>query len=97
MRAQEFYDYMKTKTYIEKGVEKFYTDTAIEGRINHLRNLEDIFNVDLDLKCISCQTGKLFLQEIRNKNIEDLRHTPLSNAFRHYFEFATGVYIGRIF
>ena len=97
MRVQAFYDYMKTKTYIEKGKEKFYTDTAIEGRINHLRTLEDIFNVDLDLNFIRCQTGKLFLQEIRNKNIEDLKHTPLSNAFRHYFEFATGIYIGRIF
>lgn len=37
------------------------------------------------------------LKDIRAAKIEDLAHTPLSNAFRHYLEFATGIYIDKIF
>ena len=51
-------------------------------------NNEKIINIDI---------GKRFLIEIRAANIEDLAHTPLSNAFRHYFNFATGIYIDKIF
>lgn len=97
MRAQKFVDVMKTKTYKEKGVTKHYSDYAIESRLNLLKNLESIFNINLDDKVKSIETGKQFLVDIRNKHIEDLAHTPYSNAFRHYFECMTGIYIGKIF
>lgn len=97
MRAQKFIDVMKTKTYKEKGQIKHYSDYAIEIRLNLLRNLENIFNINLDDKVASIAAGKQFLIDIRNKHIEDLAHTPYSNAFRHYFECMTGIYIGKIF
>lgn len=97
MRAQKFIDEMKNKTYKEKGQIKHYSDYAIETRLNLLKDLERIFNINLDDKVIDENAGKQFLIDIRNKKIEDLAHTPYSNAFRHYFECMTGIYIGRIF
>ncbi len=97
MRSQKFIDAMKAKTYKENGVTKHYSDYAIESRLCLLRNLEDIFNINLDDKVKSVDIGKQFLVDIRNKHIEDLAHTPYSNAFRHYFECMTGIYIGKIF
>lgn len=97
MREQKFIDAMKTKTYKEKGQLKHYSDYAIESRLNLLRNLENIFNINLDDKVVTIDVGKQFLIDIRNEHIEDLAHTPYSNAFRHYFQCMTGIYIGRIF
>lgn len=88
---------MKTRTYVEKGETKHYSNYAIESRLNLLKNLEDIFKIDLDDKVVSVSAGKQFLIDIRNRHIEDLAHTPYSNAFRHYFLCMTGIYIARIF
>ncbi len=97
MQVQTFRNQMKLKTYLKKGVIKHYTDSAIENRLYCLRELEKFCNNDLDEKCVSVECGKQFLRDIRNSNLEDLRHTKLSNAFRHYFNCVTGLCIGRIF
>lgn len=88
---------MKKKTYYEKGEIKHYSDFAIETRLNRLKKLEDIFHIDLDDKVESFSVAKEFLIAIRNKHIEDLAHTPYSNAFRHYYESMTGLCLGKIF
>ena len=97
MNTEKFINFMKNKTYIQKGEIKHYSIKAIESRLYKLRQLEEFFNINLDEKVLNLNTGIQFLKDIRNKKIEDLAHTPYSNAFRHYFECMTSKCIGRIF
>ena len=97
MRKNEFEKWMLTQKRIYNGKLDFYSESAIISRISSLNKLESHFNINIDDKITSIETAKQFLIEIRNANIEDLKHTPLSNAFRHYFKFATGIYIDKIF
>jgi len=97
MRRNEFKKWMMNQKRFYNGKWDFYTELATNSRISCLEKLELIFNIDIDEKVQSRSIADEFLNEIRNAHIEDLRHTPLSNAFRHYFKFATGNEIPRIF
>ncbi len=97
MRVENFIEYMRKRLRTHKGELIHYTETSITARVNALSRLEKHFNINIDDKCRNPEIAKNFLEEIRNANIEDLKHTPLSNAFRHYYKFLTGIYIGRIF
>lgn len=97
MRKEEFRNWMLNQKRKYMGKVENYSEYAIESRISCLVKLEEIFKIDLDEKVENRAKGEEFLIDIRNAHIEDLAHTPLSNAFRHYFKFATGVYIYKIF
>ncbi|MCM1009184.1 MAG: hypothetical protein NC485_14945 [Ruminococcus flavefaciens] len=97
MQIGKFTNYMRSKVYVHRGEVCHYTNSSINSRISCLKKLEDYFNIDIDTKVVSESVGIDFLKEIRANQLEDLRHTPLSNAFRHYFECMTGVAIKRIF
>lgn len=97
MRKAEFYKWFKTQKRVWRGKKDYYSENAIQSRIRCLEKLEYTFKIDLDNKVKSYDCACDFLREIREKNIEDLKHTPLSNAFRHYFEFAQGYKIDKIF
>ena len=97
MRRNEFKKWMMNQKRLYMGKWDFYTELATNSRISCLERLETIFNIDLDEKVKSISIAENFLNDIRKAHIEDLRHTPLSNAFRHYFKFATGQTIERIF
>lgn len=88
---------MRTQQRFHNGKLGYYSEQAINSRIASLEKLEYYFNIDIDSKVISVSSGEQFLKEIRNANLEDLKHTPLSNAFRHYFKFSTGIHIDKIF
>lgn len=97
MRKLEFKKWMMNKKRLYNGKLDYYSEYAVDSRISCLQKLEDYFKINLDTKVINIQIGEQFLRDIRNAKIEDLAHTPLSNAFRHYFEFATKLYINKIF
>ena len=91
MRKKEFKKWMMNQKRKYLGKYENYSELAVDSRISCLERLEYIFKIDLDDKTINKNVGEQFLIDIRNANIEDLKHTPLSNAFRHYFKFATGI------
>ena len=97
MRINEFKQWMMSQKRFYRGEWDFYTELAINSRILCLEKLETIFNIDIDEKVENRLIAENFLNDIRDAHIEDLKHTPLSNAFRHYFKFATGKTIERIF
>ena len=97
MRREEFKKWMLKKKRIYCGKEGTYSESAVESRIGYLIRLETHFKLNLDSKVVDEQTAIQFLKDIREAHIEDLRHTPLSNAIRHYYEFSTGLYINKIF
>ena len=97
MRKEEFKNWMQQQERFYKGKWGPYSESAINSRIVCLESLERYFDIDLDEVATDIVMGVDFLMEIRSANIEDLSHTPLSNAFRHYFKFATNLYIDRIF
>ena len=93
----EFKKWMMSQKRWYNGVYEYYSEQAVDSRIVCLQQLEWHFKISIDEKVKNVQTGIQFLKDIRAAKIEDLAHTPLSNAFRHYFEFATGIYIDKIF
>lgn len=97
MRREEFKKWMLKKKRVYCGIEGTYSEYAVETRISALQSLENYFKINLDDKVADEETAIKFLQEIREAHIEDLRNTPLSNAFRHYYEFTTALRIKRIF
>ena len=97
MRSIEFKKWMMGRKRFYNGKLDYYSELAVESRISCLKQLEEYFNIDLDIKVKDKNNGEQFLRDIRDAQIEDLAHTPLSNAFRHYFEFETGQHIERIF
>ena len=97
MKEIEFRNWMMGQKRNYQGKSDYYTEKAINKRVSSLKKLEKHFKIDLDSKVINLETAKEFLIDIRNAYIEDLAHTPLSNAFRRYFEFATGLSINKIF
>ena len=97
MKEEKFRVWLLKQKRRWNGKVDFYTENAVNSRVGCLKKLEIIFNIDLDEKVTRRNVAIEFLKEIRNKNIEDLKHTPLSNAFRHYYKFATGDFIDKIF
>lgn len=97
MNKEKFENFLQNKTYISKGKIKHYTSAGILTRISSLEELEDKFNFNIDT-IIQNRAGVIsLLKRIRTNNLEDLRHTPISNAVRHYYECMTGDKIERIF
>lgn len=97
MRQKEFKQWMMGEQRYYLGKWDYYTENAVDSRLSCLLRLESYFKIDLDSKVLNFETAKQFLTDIRNAKIEDLAHTPLSNAFRHYYKFATGETIEKIF
>lgn len=97
MRKEEFSNYLANKKRNHNGKIGFYSENSIKSRISCLQRLERHFNVDIENKVKDYETACQFLRDIRDAEIESLEHTPLSNAFRHYYEFSTGKVIERIF
>lgn len=98
MDAIGFKKYLENATYLKKGVETHYTENAISSRISKAQELESDLKINLDDFVISGEKILELLIKIRNAKIEDLAHTPKSNAARHYFAYKNnGKKIGRIF
>ena len=97
MKKEEFRNWMLKRKRMYNGKMDYYTETAVKSRISCLERLENHFNIDLDSKVTDKSIAEQFLQDIRDAKIENITRTPLSNAFRHYFEFATGLHIDRRF
>ena len=97
MKEEKFRVWLLEQKRYWNGKEDFYTENSVNSRVKCLKKLEKIFNIDIEEKIKNRDVAIKFLKEIRNRNIEDLKHTPLSNAFRHYYKFATGDFIDKIF
>ena len=88
---------MLNKKRYYNGELETYSEKMVDLRIHWLKELEKFFKVNLDEKTVNELLGREFLAKMRGAKIESLKNTPCSNAFRHYFEFKTGVRISKIF
>ena len=88
MDEEKFRDYL-LKTNHKK--------SATETRISKLKFVEFYFDINIDFIINDKEKVIYLLIQIRNADIEDRKHTPLSNAVRKYYECITNNRIGRIF
>ena len=97
MREKSFREWMMKQERFFCGKWGYYSENAVASRVACLNKLESHFKTNLDDWAKNRETAIKFLVKIRQANIEDLAHTPLSNAFRHYYNFVTGDKIEKIF
>ena len=97
MNKVGFKSYLDNKTYVQNGKKCRYSENAINSRIARLQECESYYGIDIDDIVHDYKKIIALLKQIRADHLEDLKHTPISNAVRHYFEYKTGLYIGRIF
>ena len=70
---------------------------ATQTRISKLKFVEFYFGINIDSIINDKKKVLSLLIQIRGEDIEDRKHTPLSNAVRKYYECITGNRIDRIF
>ena len=91
MQEKVFREFMRKTTYVKNGVEKHYTESAINKRISSLHRVERELKIDIEDYVFCSATTKSLLSRIQRENLDKpYDHRTLQNAIRRYYEFING-------